>query len=140
MVATKVPDADTPVVDVAVPTARRWDHRRPCRGAKRMISYHATAEPCPDDGIAPWSRAGREKTPEVDEHKPSPDVTAEEKPHKALRLMRRSGPVPEAREILCLHLGRAPRGNGAGAGVAVGGDRPQGKGKPDPRGKRCAAR
>jgi len=93
----------------------------------------ATAD-MPDDGIAPMVEELAE-TPEVDDH--IPDTPAEENPQ---------GTAPDAdiagAELETYYVftwGRTPRGNAQGQRRG-GGDRPQGKGKPGPRGKKGAPR
>jgi len=132
MAADKGADAETPVMDVADkqpaggivedPTAAQADDIVP-----------ATAD-MPDDGIAPMVEELAE-TPEVDDH--IPDTPAEENPQ---------GTAPDAdiagAELETYYVftwGRTPRGNAQGQRRG-GGDRPQGKGKPGPRGKKGAPR
>ena len=132
MAADKGADADTPVMDVAAEQPAGGIIEDPAAAQADDI-VPATAD-MPDDGIAPLVEEPAE-TPEVDDH--IPDVPAEETPQ---------GTAPDA-EIAGAELetfyvftwGRAPRGNAQGQRRG-GGDRPQGKGKPGPRGKKGAPR
>jgi len=132
MAADKGADADTPVMDVAAEQPAGGIIEDPAAAQADDI-VPATAD-MPDDGIAPLVEELAE-TPEVDDH--IPDVPAEETPQ---------GTAPDA-EIAGAELetfyvftwGRAPRGNAQGQRRG-GGDRPQGKGKPGPRGKKGAPR
>jgi len=132
MAADKGADADTPVMDVAAEQPAGGIIEDPAVAQADDI-VPATAD-MPDDGIAPLVEELAE-TPEVDDH--IPDVPAEETPQ---------GTAPDA-EIAGAELetfyvftwGRAPRGNAQGQRRG-GGDRPQGKGKPGPRGKKGAPR
>ena len=132
MAADKGADADTPVMDVAAEQPAGGIIEDPAAAQADDI-VPATAD-MPDDGIAPLVEELAE-TPEVDDH--IPDVPAEETPQ---------GTAPDA-EIAGAELetfyvftwGRAPRANAQGQRRG-GGDRPQGKGKPGPRGKKGAPR
>ncbi|WP_323803550.1 helicase-related protein [Sulfitobacter litoralis] len=132
MASDKGADADTPVMDVAAEQPAGGIIEDPAAAQADDI-VPATAD-MPDDGIAPLVEELAE-TPEVDDH--IPDVPAEETPQ---------GTAPDA-EIAGAELetfyvftwGRAPRGNAQGQRRG-GGDRPQGKGKPGPRGKKGAPR
>ena len=132
MAADKGADADTPVMDVAAEQPAGGIIEDPAAAQADDI-VPATAD-MPDDGIAPLVEELAE-TPEVDDH--IPDVPAEETPQ---------GTAPDAeiagaeRETFYVFTwGRAPRANAQGQRRG-GGDRPQGKGKPGPRGKKGAPR
>lgn len=132
MAADKGADVDTPVMDVAAEQPAGGIIEDPAAAQADDI-VPATAD-MPDDGIAPLVEELAE-TPEVDDH--IPDVPAEETPQ---------GTAPDAeiagaeRETFYVFTwGRAPRANAQGQRRG-GGDRPQGKGKPGPRGKKGAPR
>ena len=132
MAADKGADAETPVMDVADEQPAGGIVEDPAAAQADDI-VPATAD-MPDDGIAPMVEELAE-TPEVDDH--IPDTPAEENPQ---------GTAPDAdiagAELETYYVftwGRTPRGNAQGQRRG-GGDRPQGKGKPGPRGKKGAPR
>ncbi|WP_340263056.1 helicase-related protein [Sulfitobacter pontiacus] len=132
MAADKGADAETPVMDVADKQPAGGIIEDPAAAQADDI-VPATAD-MPDDGIAPMVEELAE-TPEVDDH--IPDTPAEENPQ---------GTAPDAdiagAELETYYVftwGRTPRGNAQGQRRG-GGDRPQGKGKPGPRGKKGAPR
>ena len=132
MAADKGADAETPVMDVADKQPAGGIVEDPAAAQADDI-VPATAD-MPDDGIAPMVEELAE-TPEVDDH--IPDTPAEENPQ---------GTAPDAdiagAELETYYVftwGRTPRGNAQGQRRG-GGDRPQGKGKPGPRGKKGAPR
>ncbi|QLL43233.1 helicase-related protein [Sulfitobacter pontiacus] len=132
MAADKGADAETPVMDVAAEQPAGGIVEDPAAAQADDI-VPATAD-MPDDGIAPMVEELAE-TPEVDDH--IPDTPAEENPQ---------GTAPDAdiagAELETYYVftwGRTPRGNAQGQRRG-GGDRPQGKGKPGPRGKKGAPR